>query len=141
MQRMAIQPSRCSANMIFGIGTDIVRIQRIEEDLIRFGDRFAERILTDGELREFRLEAKKANYLARRFAAKEAAAKAMGTGFSNGLTWRDIEVTHNPQGRPLLKFHGQARRFADEQHIVVAHLSLADEHDHAVAFVTLETEP
>lgn len=126
--------------MIFGIGTDIVRIQRMEDDLTRFGDRFVKRILTEGELKEYQDDANKANFLARRFAAKEAAAKAMGTGFRNGLTWRDIEVTHNSQGRPLLIFHGQARRFADEQRIIVAHLSLADEHDHAVAFVTLETD-
>ena len=125
--------------MIFGIGTDIVRVERIRDDVSRFGDRFVERILTAAELLEFHQNANKANFLARRFAAKEAAAKAMGTGFSNGVHLRDIEVTHDAQGKPLLKFYGQAQQFMQDKHISVAHISLADEQDHAVAFVTLET--
>lgn len=125
--------------MIFGIGTDIVGVKRIRDDLERFGVRFAERILAAGELREFHRNANQANFLARRFAAKEAAAKAMGTGFSNGVLLRDIEVTHDTQGKPMLEFHGYARQFMLERHIAVAHVSLADEQDHAVAFVTLET--
>lgn len=125
--------------MIFGIGTDIVRVGRMQADLERFGERFAERILTAEEMREFRGNASKANFLARRFAAKEAAVKAMGTGFSNGILLHDIEVKHDPQGKPLLTFHGRARQFLDEKRIIVAHISLADEQDNAVAFVTLET--
>ncbi|MDO8704722.1 MAG: holo-ACP synthase [Sulfuricaulis sp.] len=125
--------------MIFGIGTDIVRVERIRDDVSRFGDRFVERILTAAELQEFHQNASKANFLARRFAAKEAAAKAMGTGFSNGVHLRDIEVTHDAHGKPMLKFHGGAQQFMLDKHISVAHISLADEQDHAVAFVTLET--
>ena len=125
--------------MIFGIGTDIVRVGRMRKNLVRFGNRFAERILTATELQEFLQNANKANFLARRFAAKEAAAKAMGTGFRNGLKLRDIEITHDPQGKPMLQFYGHAHRFIQEKHIVVAHISLADEQDHAVAFVTLES--
>lgn len=125
--------------MIFGIGTDIVRVERIREDVSRFGDRFVERILTAAELLEFHQNANQANFLARRFAAKEAAVKAMGTGFSNGVHLRDIEVTHDARGKPLLKFHGGAQQFMLDKHISVAHISLADEQDHAVAFVTLET--
>ena len=125
--------------MIFGIGTDIVRVGRIRDDLSRFGDRFAERILTKNELLEFHQNANKANFLARRFAAKEAAVKAMGTGFSNGVQLHDIEVTHDAQGKPMLAFHGRAREFMQERSVAVAHISLADEQDHAVAFVTLET--
>ena len=125
--------------MIFGIGTDIVRVGRIRDDLSRFGDRFAERILTANELLEFHQNVNKANFLARRFAAKEAAVKAMGTGFSNGVQLHDIEVTHDEQGKPLLAFHGRAREFMQERSVAVAHVSLADEQDHAVAFVTLET--
>ena len=125
--------------MIFGIGTDIVSVGRIRDDLSRYGDRFAERILTAGELREFHRNANKVNFLARRFAAKEAAVKAMGTGFSNGVQLHDIEVTHDEQGKPLLAFHGRAREFMQERSVAVAHVSLADEQDHAVAFVTLET--
>ena len=125
--------------MIFGIGTDIVRVGRMQEDLDRFGDRFSERILTTGELLDFHKNANKANFLARRFAAKEAAVKAMGTGFSNGIQLHDIEVTHDDQGKPNLAFHGRAQEFMQEKHIAVAHISLADEKDHAVAFVALET--
>ena len=125
--------------MIFGIGTDIVLVGRMREDVNRFGDRFVERILTAAELLEFHRNANKANFLARRFAAKEAAVKAMGTGFSNGVHLRDIEVIHDAQGKPMLKFHGRARQFMQEKRISVAHISLADEQDHAVAFVTLET--
>jgi holo-[acyl-carrier protein] synthase len=125
--------------MIFGIGTDIVQVGRMREDLDRYGVRFAERILAAGELVDYQQNANKANFLARRFAAKEAAAKAMGTGFSNGVQLRDIEVTHDTQGKPMLEFHGQALKFIQEKHVTVAHISLADEQDHAVAFVTLET--
>ncbi len=125
--------------MIFGIGTDIVRVARIREDLTRFGDRFAERILTATELQEFHQNANKANFLARRFAAKEAVAKALGTGFRKGVQLRDIEVTHDTQGKPMLEFHGQTQLFVQEKRIAVAHISLADEQDNAVAFVTLET--
>ena len=125
--------------MIFGIGTDIVRVARMQEDLDRFGERFAERILTANELREYHQNNNKANFLARRFAAKEAAAKALGTGFSNGVQLHDIEVAHDTQGKPLLEFRGRARQFMQEKCISVAHISLADEQDHAVAFVTLET--
>ncbi|GAB4509548.1 MAG: holo-ACP synthase [Sulfuricaulis sp.] len=125
--------------MIFGIGTDIVRVARIQQDLDRFGERFAERILTTSELQEYHQNANKANFLARRFAAKEAAVKALGTGFSQGVQLHDIEVTHDTQGKPLLEFRGRAREFLREKNISIAHISLADEQDHAVAFVTLET--
>ncbi len=125
--------------MIFGIGTDIVRVGRMRDDLERFGARFAERILTAGELQEFHQNANKANFLARRFAAKEAAVKALGTGFSDGVQLHDIEVTHDKHGKPMLVFHGRAGELLREKNIEIAHISLADEQDHAVAFVTLET--
>jgi holo-[acyl-carrier protein] synthase len=125
--------------MIFGIGTDIVRVARMQQDIDRFGERFAERILTADELEEYRQNANKAGFLARRFAAKEAAAKALGTGFSNGVQWRDIGVTHDAHGKPMLSFSGRARQFMQEKGITVSHVSLADEQDNAVAFVTLET--
>lgn len=125
--------------MIFGIGTDIVRVARMRDDLARFGDRFAERILTAGELQEFQQNPSKANFLARRFAAKEAAVKAMGTGFSDGVRLHDIEVTHDAHGKPVLAFHGRAREYLQEKNATIAHISLADELDNAVAFVTIET--
>jgi len=126
--------------MIFGIGTDIVRIERMRRDIERFGDRFAERILTEQEMREYRETNQRANFLAKRFAAKEAAAKAMGTGFNHGIQLRQIGVGHDVNGKPLLEFFGAAREFLSRHAIRVSHISLADEQDHAVAFVTLETE-
>ena len=125
--------------MIFGIGTDIVRVDRMQQDIERFGNKFAERILTAAEMLEFQGNANKAHFLARRFAAKEATAKAMGTGFSNGVHLRDIGVIHDPHGKPMLQFSGGAEQFVKDKCISVAHVSLADEQDHAVAFVTLET--
>jgi len=124
--------------VIYGVGTDIVRVSRLAADLERFGEKFAERILTEAELAEFRAVSAKANFLARRFAAKEAAAKAMGTGFANGLSLRHIGVTHDGSGKPELVFTGRALEFVREKGIRVAHVSLADEVDHAVAFVALE---
>jgi holo-[acyl-carrier protein] synthase len=126
--------------MIFGIGTDIVRVERMRRDIERFGDRFAERILTEQEMREYQEVGQRAHFLAKRFAAKEAAAKAMGTGFNHGIQLRQIGVGHDDNGRPLLEFSGAAREFLDRHGIRVSHISLADEQDHAVAFVTLETE-
>jgi holo-[acyl-carrier protein] synthase len=126
--------------MIYGIGADIVQVARVERSLDRYGERFAARILSESELTEFRATVKQAHFLARRFAAKEAAAKAMGTGFANGLRLRHIEVTHNRQGKPQLRFNGRALDFVLAQRIRAAHLSLADEIDHAVAFVTLEKD-
>ncbi len=125
--------------MIFGIGTDIVRVARMQQDLDRFGERFAERILTDNELTDFREVKNRANFLARRFAAKEAAAKALGTGFRDGIQLRDIGVGHDALGKPSLEFSGRALEFLREKGVTVAHISLSDEADHAVAFVTLET--
>jgi holo-[acyl-carrier protein] synthase len=124
--------------MIYGIGTDIVRVARMQQDLERFGARFAERILTDNELREFSASNRPAHFLARRFAAKEAAAKALGTGFSHGLALRHIGVVHDEAGKPLLEFTDAALVFMRERGITSAHISLSDEEDHAVAFVTLE---
>lgn len=124
--------------MIFGIGTDIVRVSRLQRDLERFGVRFAERILTDDELVEFHQKENKAHFLARRFAAKEAVAKAMGTGFALGLHLRHIGVGHDALGKPTLIFTERAREFMQQHRISTAHISLADEADHAVAFVTLE---
>lgn len=125
--------------MIYGIGTDIVRVARMQRNLRRYGEKFAARILTESELADFRRTMKPAHFLARRFAAKEAAAKAMGTGFRNGLFLRHIEVTHDALGKPLLVFAGRAATFLRERMVHTAHLSVTDEEDHAVAFVTLET--
>ncbi|HCU54080.1 MAG TPA: holo-ACP synthase [Gammaproteobacteria bacterium] len=126
--------------MIFGIGTDIVRVDRMQKNIERHGERFAERILTATELVEFRTEARPAHFLAKRFAAKEAAAKAMGTGFRDGLMLHHIGVTHDQAGKPQLAFTDQAEEFIRRHGITSVHVSLADEQDHAVAFVTLATD-
>lgn len=123
--------------MIFGIGTDIVRVSRMKQSLQRYGDKFAERILTDEELEEYHNAASKEHFLAKRFAAKEATAKAMGTGIANGIQLAQIGVTHDDRGKPLLVFSGSAEAFLADHAISAAHISLADEEDHAVAFVTL----
>lgn len=123
--------------MIFGIGTDIVRVARMEKSLARFSERFARRILTDAEYADFRKIARPAHFLAKRFAAKEATAKAMGTGFRNGLSLRHIGVGHDANGKPQLQFSGVAADFLHHNSINSVHISLADEKDFAVAFVTL----
>ena len=123
--------------MIFGIGTDIVRVARMQQSLDKHGERFARRILTEHELAGYLKANKPANFLAKRFAAKEATAKAMGTGFRDGLSLKHINVGHDPQGKPLLEFTGQAAEFMENNGINEAHISLADEQEYAVAFVTL----
>ena len=125
--------------MIFGIGTDIVRVERMQKNIERYGEKFAERILTALEMDDYRQEQRKAHFLAKRFAAKEAAAKAMGTGFRDGLMLHHIGVTHDAAGKPQLAFTDQAAEFVQAHGIISVHVSLADEEDHAVAFVTLAT--
>lgn len=123
--------------MIYGIGTDIVHINRMRDDLNKYGDKFARRILTEAEFGEFQGKSNQAAFLAKRFAAKEATAKAMGTGFSQGLSLHHIGVEHDEAGKPVLEFSGVAEKFLQEKQIKQTHLSLADEREYAVAFVTL----
>lgn len=123
--------------MIHGIGTDIVSVRRIESILADFGERFARRILSDRELAEFRRAGQPAAFLARRFAAKEAAAKALGTGIRAPFTFRAIEVRRRPHCRPELHFSDRAARRAREAGVGNAMLTLSDERDYAVAFVVL----
>ena len=125
--------------VIFGIGTDIVRVDRMAANLDRFGERFARRILTDNEQQDFVRSGQQAHFLAKRFAAKEAAAKALGLGISEGLSFRQIGVGHDERGKPQLEYSGEAARYCQEQGIGTSHLSLADEQDYAIAFVTIET--
>lgn len=123
--------------MIFGIGTDVVTIARMEEALERHGERFAQRILAESELSAYKESSKPAHFLAKRFAAKEATAKAFGTGFRNGLSMTHITVENDELGKPLLCFTGYAEQYCTEQGIGESFLSLSDEKDHAIAFVTL----
>lgn len=124
--------------MIFGIGVDIVKISRIQDAMDRHGDKFAKKILAENEFQEYMINNKKVNFLAKRFAAKEAFSKALGTGFTNGLTLKQIEVSHNEIGRPILILTGYAKQETDQLNIRHYHVSLSDEREHVVAFVTLE---
>ena len=125
--------------MIYGIGVDLAQISRIESAFERFGQRFADKILGAHELADFVHTKRPVRFLAMRFAAKEAASKAFGTGFKQGVAPRQIEVQHNAAGKPSLVFSGQARKLAEQHQLVASHVSLTDENDFAVAYVILET--
>lgn len=124
---------------IVGLGTDITEIIRIETALSRSGDAFAERILTPDELMVFHSLKQKARYLAKRFAAKEAASKALGTGIAHGVSFQDFHITNDVNGKPLLTFSGKAEQLAKAAHITSIHLSLSDERHYALATVILES--
>jgi holo-[acyl-carrier protein] synthase len=124
--------------VIYGIGTDIIAVHRIEHALNQFGRRFAERILAPQELTEFDKQKLKTRFLAKRFAAKEAFSKAMGTGIRKPVTWCYIAVGHDPRGKPIIDAHPDLQRRMGELGIVRSHVSITDEQDNAVAFVILE---
>ncbi|MBI2993692.1 MAG: holo-ACP synthase [Gammaproteobacteria bacterium] len=124
--------------MIFGIGIDMVEIRRIEDGLARFGTRFAQRILSEAEFCEYNGHPRPAQFLARRFAAKEALVKAVGTGFRHGLFPREISVQHDTLGKPELRFSSQARSRLDQIGVSNSYLSISDERDYALAYVLLE---
>ncbi len=124
--------------MIFGIGTDIVEVSRIADALARHGEGFARRILTDAEFAEFQHSHTQARFLAKRFAAKEAFAKALGTGVRAPATLQNIGVSHDALGKPVLSLAPALQALVEEQHIVRQHLSISDEKALAVAFVVLE---
>lgn len=130
--------------MIYGLGTDIINIERIAKTLAKFGARFTERTFTENEQAEIAAETGEAGRSARAakfFAAKEAAVKALGTGFRNGIGWRDVEVSHDELGKPLLKFSGAAAArlaSAAQGKTAVLHLSLSDDYPVATAVVIIE---
>lgn len=123
--------------MIFGIGTDLVHIPRMEALLLKHGDKFAERILSESEFDIFKQSPNQASFLAKRFAAKEATAKALGTGFRDGLSLRHIAVSNNHHGKPELQFFDRATSLANELKVGRSMISLSDENEYAIAFVTL----
>ncbi len=123
--------------MILGIGTDIVRIARLEEALARHGRRFAERVLAPAELAELDTSGQPARLLAKRFAAKEAAVKALGTGVREGIALAQIAVTHDALGKPGLAWEGAARARLEALGATGALLTLSDEKEYALAFVVL----
>jgi holo-[acyl-carrier protein] synthase len=126
--------------VIFGVGTDVVEIGRIEKALERFGERFAQRVLCDSELKRFRTHRQPAAYLAKRFAAKEAFCKALGTGIKAPANWHGVWVINEPSGKPELQFSEPLLKALSSHGILRAHLSLADERGVALATVILECE-
>jgi len=125
--------------MIFGIGTDIVEFARIEALWARYGKRFAERLLSENELPELDAHTDPARFLAKRFAAKEAFAKAVGSGMREPVALHRIGVTHDGLGKPVLQFDGVLRTYLAQLGINGHHLSISDERDFIVAFVVLES--
>lgn len=125
--------------MIYGVGVDLVRISRIQRCLDHYGERFAKRVLSASEYSQFALSTNRPRFLAKRFAAKEAFSKALGTGLAQGLSLRDISVDHDGAGRPFLQCRNHAEKLLGRFRISASHLSLSDEADYALAYVTLET--
>ena len=125
--------------MIYGIGTDLVEIGRIEKALERFGERFAKRILCEPELKRFKAHRKPAAYLAKRFAAKEAFTKALGTGIHAPANWHGVWVTNLRSGKPQLEFSFALNALLKEKQISRSHLTLTDERGMASATVILES--
>jgi len=124
--------------VIYGVGTDVVEIMRIEKALARHGERFAQRVLCPPELSRFRGHRQPAAYLAKRFAAKEAFTKALGTGIKAPANWHGVWVVNQRSGKPELEFSKDLRLLLSERGITRAHLSLTDERGVAVATVILE---
>lgn len=122
---------------ILGIGTDIVEIERIERLLERHAERFLERLLHPHELTKFNASRQKAAWLAKRFATKEAVAKALGTGIGKEASFFEIETSHSDLGKPQLHLHGTALARAERLGVIDIQISLADEREYAVAFVIL----
>ncbi|HEY9030461.1 MAG TPA: holo-ACP synthase [Kangiella sp.] len=127
--------------MIFGVGTDIVDIERIKRSMERHGDKFAERILASAELEIYQATKNKINYLAKRFAAKEAVSKALGTGMRNGIDFVQLVITNDDIGKPAVTLEGKAQAWSKQNKITKIHLSISDEKSHAMAFAIAESHP
>ena len=125
--------------MIVGVGIDIVEHTRIARIHARYGDKFARRILDEMEMDDYRKAPSKVSLLAKRFAAKEAASKALGTGFARGITLNMICVRHDDDGRPLLELYASAAEHANKLGVVTPWLSISDEDSYSIAMVVLES--
>lgn len=123
---------------VLGIGTDLVAVARMAGLHARHGERLAARLLAPAERAAYDAAAEPAALLARRFAVKEAAAKALGTGIGAHAAFTDIELVHDPAGAPYLRLHGAAARRAETLGVRHTHVTLSDERDYALAFVVLE---
>lgn len=138
---LILNPSYSNANfgdVIIGSGIDIAEVPRIAESIARFGDRFVRRVFTEGEIRYCESKANRIERYAARFAAKEAAMKAIGTGWNHGVRFRDIEVSRELGGRPTLLFHGKAAEFSASLGTTHIALSLSHTAEYAIAQVLLE---
>ena len=124
--------------MIAGIGVDIVDVSRVAKLLERYGDRFLQRVFTDPEMKYAMGGANRAERLAGRFAVKEAFLKALGTGKSQGILWRDVETVRGPMGKPVVRLHGQAVRWMRYRGGSQVQVSITHDGGKAVAFVILE---
>lgn len=131
--------------MIVGIGTDIIDIRRIERSIDRFGDRFINRVFSKVERAKAESRMRFADTLAKRFAAKEACAKALGTGIYRGVIWRDLSVVNERGGKPTMQLSGAAldrlNAMIPDGHVANVQLTLTDDHPWAQAFVTIEAVP
>jgi len=124
---------------IIGIGTDIVALERIQKLYDKHPERFAERILTSYELEEIESVKRPVHFLAKRFAVKEAASKALGTGIAQGVQFSDFEVQHDEFGKPSLISYNRAAELMQEKKIILTHISISDEKRYAVAYVIFES--
>lgn len=123
---------------IFGVGTDIVKLERIERSLSRHGDKFAERILSSSEFEEYASKNNKATFLAKRFAAKESISKALGTGMRQGIDFKQLVISNDELGKPCVHLESHAKDWAEKHNINSIHLSISDEKDTAIAFTIAE---
>ncbi|MBT8086367.1 MAG: holo-ACP synthase [Woeseia sp.] len=123
--------------MIFGVGTDLVELSRVQETYDRFGEHFVERLLTDDERTLFEKTKQKTRFLAMRFAGKEATVKAMGTGFANGVWIRDVGILNDPRGRPVVTWSDRGRAVCNELGIGDGHVSLTDDAGLILAFAVV----
>jgi holo-[acyl-carrier protein] synthase len=124
--------------VILGTGVDLAEVARIRASIERYGDRFTRRVFTDLEIAYVERKANKYERYAARFAAKEAGMKAIGTGWSSGVKWKDLEVANLPSGRPTLALHGAAGEIALRLGVQAVHLSLTHTAEQALAYVVLE---
>jgi holo-[acyl-carrier protein] synthase len=131
--------------MIVGLGSDLIDIRRIEKTLDRHGTRFIDRIFTETEKRKSEGRSQRAASYAKRFAAKEACSKALGTGLSGGVFWKDMGVANLPSGKPTMVLTGGAKeqltRLLPQNHNAVVHLTITDDYPLAQAFVIIEALP
>jgi holo-[acyl-carrier protein] synthase len=125
--------------MVLGLGTDLIETRRVQESIERYGERFLERIFTEGEIAYcMRKRKNAAESFAARFAAKEAGAKALGTGISHGVSWKEFEVRREASGRPTLHLSGRAAELAEAMGVRRVQLSLTHSRELALAVVVAE---